>query len=71
MNWSRVGGPGHTFAVNDTFIYGLAPDKGGVWKYTGTGDQWVEVGGPARMIYAGGNALCATNPDSGDVYRYR
>jgi hypothetical protein len=70
-SWSRVGGPGRTFAVSGNRLYGLAPDGSGVWEWTGRGDQWKRIGGPAANIYAGGAGLFATNPRTGDIYKYK
>ena len=69
-NWTKVGGPGTTWAVNDTNIYGLSRDANSVWQYTGTGTNWTPIGGPAKLLIAGGRALYATNPNTGDIYRY-
>ena len=72
QQWIKVGGPGKMFALDNVGnLYGLSPDGGGVFRYTGTPmAPWTQVGGPAATIYAGGSALFATNPQSGDIYRY-
>ena len=66
----RVGGPGHTFVAVGGTLYGLSPNKGGVFEYSGTPGQWTQVGGPAGEIYGGGAGLFATNPQTGDIYAY-
>ncbi|MGY0060674.1 hypothetical protein ACWY4P_29725 [Streptomyces sp. LZ34] len=68
-SWSRVGGPGRTFAVNGSHLYGLSPDGSGVYEWTRRGDTWKRIGGAAANIYAGGAGLFATNPRTGDVYK--
>ncbi|MFD4399120.1 hypothetical protein [Kitasatospora sp. NPDC058478] len=70
-SWSRIGGPGAQFAVDDAGgVYGLTPDRGGVFQWQG-GANWAQVGGPAGSIVAGGGrTLLATDPTSGDVFRY-
>ncbi|KAK4165508.1 hypothetical protein QBC43DRAFT_315395 [Cladorrhinum sp. PSN259] len=71
LGWIKIGGPGSKFAVNATSVYGLSPNRDGVYKWTGDGQEWSKVGGPARDVIAGGfDTLLATNPDSGDIYRY-
>lgn len=76
MSWTRIGGPGKTFAVGKG-LYGLTPDGSGVWQYGGMPMQWQQVGGPAGAIYVGADpfltgddTLVATNPDTGDLYLY-
>ncbi|MGO4748627.1 hypothetical protein AB4212_08350 [Streptomyces sp. 2MCAF27] len=69
-SWSRVGGPGRTFAVSGDHLYGLSSDGSGVWEWTGHGDQWKRIGDAATNIYAGGAGLFATNPQSGDLFKY-
>jgi hypothetical protein len=48
----QVGGPGATFAVTNTTLYGLSPNRSGVWQYSGSGQDWFQIGGPARTIVA-------------------
>jgi hypothetical protein len=45
-SWSRIGGPGATFAVTNSALFGLSPDRSGVWRYNGTGTSWTYVGLP-------------------------
>ena len=72
MVWTKVGGPGKMFAIDDTaHLYGLSPDGSGVYRYDGSPMKWTQVGGPAGAIYAGGNSLFATNPLNGDLYEYQ
>ncbi len=71
MAWTKIGGPGKMFALNDYgFLYGLSPDGSGVYSYDGTPGKWTQIGGPAGTILAGGSYVFATNPQTGDVYRY-
>jgi beta-fructofuranosidase len=48
--WQRIGGPGRRFAINDTGVFGLAPDGSAVHRGNGTGDQWTQIGGPAYTV---------------------
>ncbi len=71
MAWTKVGGPGKMFALDDYgHLYGLSPDGGGVFRYNGTPMNWTQVGGPTGAIYAGGAGLFATNPQSGEIWQY-
>lgn len=71
MAWTKIGGPGRMFALDDCGqLYGLSPDGGGVFRYDGSPMAWTQVGGAAGAIYAGGSALFATNPQTGDLYQY-
>jgi len=72
MIWTKIGGPGKMFAIDDTaHLYGLSPDGSGVYRYDGSPMKWTQVGGPAGAIYAGGNSLFATSPLNGDLYEYQ
>ena len=50
-------------------VFGLSPNRQGVWQYDGSGTSWTQVGGPARAIYGGGlyGEVAATNPSTGDL----
>jgi len=61
MSWTRIGGPGKTFAVAGQ-LYGLSPDSSGVWQYSGTPMQWSQIGGPAQRIATGPDQVCAVEP---------
>ena len=73
FDWTKVGGPGLTFAVNGLGeLFGISPDGGGVFYWTGTPEQWTQIGGPAGNIFSGrSEGVCATNPDSRDVWCYK
>ena len=79
MKGTKIGGPGKMFAVGEAksqtvpipTLFGLSPDKKGVYHWTGTPDKWTKIGGPASEIYAGGDKFFATNPQSGDIYQYK
>ncbi|MFI8952632.1 hypothetical protein ACIGO6_39960, partial [Streptomyces sp. NPDC053750] len=58
------------FAAAGGRLYGLSPDRSGVWQWTGKGDRWVKVGGPAQQLHEGSVTLLATSPGSGDIHRY-
>jgi hypothetical protein len=70
-NWALIGGPGRTFAVG-TYLYGLTPDLGGVYKYTGNGTNWswTQIGGPADAIAvsATGAYVVALSPKVHNVW---
>ena len=68
--WVKIGGPGKEFAVTDDKLYGLAPDGGAVYEYSGTPGHWTQVGGAAGHIYAGSSGLFATDPTTGDLWAY-
>jgi hypothetical protein len=72
MAWSKVGGPGKMFALDDCGqLYGVFDFGSGVYRYDGSPMQWTKIGGAAGAIYAGGNFLFATNPDTGNIYQYQ
>ncbi|MHC0430988.1 family 43 glycosylhydrolase [Streptomyces sp. O3] len=50
-------------------VYGLSPDKSGVYQRT-SGTSWVRIGGAAGALIGGDGSLFATNPSSGDLYKY-
>jgi hypothetical protein len=66
--WQRIGGPGASFAVTKDSVFGLSPDKNGVYRNGGT--SWTKVGGPAGQIYGGSWGLVATSPGNADLWRY-
>ena len=71
MNWTKIGGPGKMFVVDDQgHLYGLGADGNAVFRYDGTPNKWTKIGGPADAIYAGGGRLFATNPKSGEILQY-
>ena len=70
--WERIGEPGASFVVTTDiapFVYGLTPDKQGVWRWDNSGTSWTKIGGPAANLYGGG-WLVATSPNTGNVYRF-
>jgi hypothetical protein len=70
MHWTKVGGPGSMFAVdNKGILYGLSPNQQEIWQYTGTPGKWTQVGGPAYTIYAGGG-LYAIGQIANEIFRY-
>jgi hypothetical protein len=67
--WEKIGNPGATFAIQNspvvggyTKLYGLTPNRDGVWAYDGSGMSWTQIGGPASQIYAGAYGLVAADP---------
>ena len=69
--WTKVGGPGKTFAVGGFGrLYGISTSGQGVYSFDGQPMKWTQIGGPAAEIYAGGDELYATNPQTGDINRY-
>lgn len=65
--WNKIGGPGRQFVTHGNILYGLSPDRSGVYRYTGMPGQWTHVGGPALRLYGGLAGLFAVAPDSGDI----
>jgi hypothetical protein len=67
FSWRRVGGPGASFAVDGKgVIYGVSPDHGALWRYTGLFGAvvpWTKVSGPTTQVFARGLGVYATNPD--------
>ena len=63
-------GTGNGLAVVGSTLYGLATDKSGVYRFSGTPNVWTKVGGPAGTLYGGKAGLLATSPDNSNVYRY-
>ncbi|KAK4191088.1 hypothetical protein QBC35DRAFT_460500 [Podospora australis] len=70
-SWVKLGGPGATFAATAIFVYGISPNRDGVWKWNNDGTDWRRIGGPAKDLIVGGyNSVFATNPDSGDIFHW-
>lgn len=71
--WKRIGDPGSMFATDHKgHIFGLSPDKKGVYRWTGTPNQWEKIGDAADKIFAGWDRLLfAINPDTKDLWFYR
>jgi hypothetical protein len=63
--WTKTGGPGDGFAVNDDGIYGTNP--GGVFHWTGTGTTWARVGNTQRVLFAGARTLTGIDPATSDI----
>jgi hypothetical protein len=68
--WVQIGGPGNDFVFAGPSLYGLSPDKSGVWSYSGEGQAWSQVGGPATSIYGGGYGLVARGTDQNSQYYF-
>ena len=73
--WTKVGGPGKMFAVDDLGrLYGLTPDGKAVNRYDGAWnalEKWTKIGDVAGKIFAGGNGrLFATNPQTHELRTY-
>lgn len=43
--WTEIGGPGATFTVSDTHLYGLTPDRSATYRWDGAAG-WTRIGGP-------------------------
>ncbi|MFD8025756.1 phospholipase A2 [Streptomyces lavendulae] len=66
--WEPVGGPGAEFAVTNSALYGLSPDRTSLHRWTReTG--WGTVDGTAEHIYGGGAGLFGVLPGSKDIAR--
>jgi hypothetical protein len=68
--WARRMGREAGMVAVDSFggVYGIPPDRSGVWRYRGP-DDWEWMGGPAERIYAGGDKVYVTKSD-GTVHRW-
>ncbi len=51
-------------------VYGLSPDRSGVYKYQGTPEHWTKIGGPSERLIGGGSKLCALSPQNSDIWQY-
>ncbi|MFJ4185133.1 hypothetical protein [Kitasatospora sp. NPDC089509] len=71
-SWTNIGTPGADFAVGDSCVYALAPDRGTVLRWDEhPGTPWRRIGGPAGHLYANGGDLFATGPDdTGGLFHY-
>jgi hypothetical protein len=69
--WTKIGGPGKMFAVNQAGnLYGLNT-AGGIYQYDGTPEQWTNIGAGFDAIYAGGlYGLYATKSTTNDLWYY-
>ncbi|MFJ8194104.1 hypothetical protein ACIQ8D_30735 [Streptomyces sp. NPDC096094] len=57
------------FAATAKRLYGISPDRSGVYEYTGRGDRWVKVRGRTGRIYTSASTLYAPGP-GGDIHQY-
>ncbi|MFF2146410.1 hypothetical protein [Kitasatospora sp. NPDC058190] len=48
--WAHVRGPATEFAIGARHLYRLAPDRGSLWQWDGTGETWPRIGGPAAAL---------------------
>lgn len=73
--WTKVGGPGKDFAVDDGGrLYGLSVLGASVVRNDGSWSNptsWTQIGGAAAAIFAGGDGqFFATSPGTGDLWAY-
>jgi hypothetical protein len=53
--WKKIGGPGSMFAMGESTVYGLTPNREAVYEYQPGTKTWTAIGGPAKEIaYCGG-----------------
>jgi hypothetical protein len=71
----KIGGPGHTFAVDahTGTLNGLSSDMKGIYAYNKAG-QWKKIGGPAKTIFTGPcwhrdyHCVYAIHPQNNNLY---
>ena len=73
--WTKVGGPGKAFAVDDGGrLYGLSPQGASVHRNDGSWSNpatWSQIGSAAEAIFAGGSGrLFATAPGTCDLWAF-
>ncbi|MFD5085007.1 phospholipase A2 [Kitasatospora sp. NPDC058406] len=71
--WSTIGGPGAQFAVTDTNLYGLAPDRSGILEWngkTGTASKWTNIRNTPTERIVAANTLFAVNPGNGGIVKH-
>jgi hypothetical protein len=68
--WVQIGGPGTTFLVTDTALYGITLDHSAIKKYSGVGSDWLTVGPAADNLYGGRDGVFSTDPVTGDIRSY-
>lgn len=56
----KIGGPGKTFAVSRSTVYGISNDDG-VYQYNGRPDSWTRIGGNAKEIVTAGDNIFKIN----------
>ena len=68
--WTKIGGPGQKFVVAGSgHLYGLSPDRSGIYRYNGAPMSWTRVRGASGDIFGGPAGFFATDPDTGDLNR--
>lgn len=74
--WEHIGGGGAQFAESDDTIYGLTPNRSGVYQWSGKGTAWTQVGGAAQNLYTdfagttGTQSLYASTSGNKALYAY-
>lgn len=69
--WTKIGGPGNMFAATfDGDLYGLSPDRKGIYSYLGSPGEWERIGDEATFIYAEQADLFAIRNDK-SLWKYR
>jgi len=74
--WKRIGGPGRQFVYGWRYLYGLAVDKGSIWRrdIEWRNGDWEFQGGAACMIAVSlnktGDNLYALNPGCNRIMRH-
>ena len=70
-SWTKVGGPGDTFAVDMTgHLYGLSVGGKGIFLYDNQPMKWTLIGGPATKIYAHGLRLYSIEQEKATINMY-
>jgi hypothetical protein len=68
--WVKIGNAGKQWVATNNHLYGLTPNGGAVFEYSGTPNVWYQIGGPAAKLFAGPNGLYATDPNTGYIFQY-
>lgn len=65
----QVGGPGVQFAATGTGkLYGLVPNKSGIWQYDSP-NEWSKISGPSTGVFAGKSKVYRRTETK--LYRYQ
>ncbi|RKT09231.1 phospholipase A2-like protein [Streptomyces sp. 1114.5] len=71
--WSVIGQPGAEFAVTDESLFGLSPDRSGIWRWNGRdgkASEWTNVRNQRTEYIIAADTLFAVNPGTGDIVKH-
>ncbi|MFE1444142.1 hypothetical protein ACFW7M_36585, partial [Streptomyces sp. NPDC058739] len=68
--WTKIGGPGSSFAATAGHLYGVSPTHHATYEYSGTPGVWHRVRGTTDRIFTSATTLYATDTANGQLQEY-